>query len=356
MKRNLILGLFLLVIHFSNANPLVPPNCFVLSELSFDSEGKWEIELNFLDDSFYYWGTGDIYISSNSGWTNLKSLNLNSIKEKMILRINNDSLQSNLSINPLGDCVSIGYSSAYSLTPPLTFGNLVTATVRTPRFGESIALYGFDYHYDFDFDYSIDKSPSIGYENDSTGMCGTIRGKIYDPYNLLPANAWLAGNGIIDFKPEVNGNYSARITSSKHSIDKLYYFQSRSEISTGYYVKISPVVVTTTEPDTVVNIDLQIYDIVSSFKSIKSNQENIFKIAPNPIKESSFNYEIAIPVKSSNSYIELFNMSGQMVERHYVTESKGKINLKQKLTAGNYTVRLFVNNKNYSNSKIIVTN
>jgi len=356
MKRNLVLGLLLLVIHLLNANPLVSPNCFVLSELSFNSEGKWEIELKFLDDSFYYWGTGSIYISSNSGSTYLKQLNLNSIKEKMIVRINNDSLQSNLSINPQGDCISMGYSFAYSLTPPLAFGNLVTATVRTPRIGESIALYGFDYQYDFDFDYSIDKSPSIGYENDSTGMCGTIKGKIYDPYNLLPANAWLAGNGIIDFKPEANGNYSARITSSKHSIDKLYYFQTKSEMSRGYYVKISPVVLTTTEPDTIVNVDLHIFDIVSSIESIKSNQENIFKIAPNPITESSFNYEIAIPVKSSNSYIELYNMSGQMLERHYVTESKGKINLIQKLQAGNYTVRLFVNNKNYANSKVIIAN
>ncbi|MDD3323381.1 MAG: T9SS type A sorting domain-containing protein [Paludibacter sp.] len=355
MKRNLALWLFFLVIHLSYANPLVSPNCFVLSELSFNSEGKWEIELKFLDDSFYYWGTENIYISSNAGSTYLKPLNLNSIKDKMIVRINNDSLQSNLSINPLGDCISMGYSFTYSLTPPLTFGNLVAATVRTPKNGESIALYGFDYHYDFDFDYSIDKSPSLGSENDSTGMCGTIRGKIYDPYNLLPTNAWLAGNGIIDFKPEANGNYSARITSSKHNIDKLYYFTKESGMSLGYYVKISPVVVTT-EPDTIVNVDLHINDIVSSIESIKRNQENIFKIAPNPIKEFSFNYEIAIPVKSSNSYIELFNISGQMVERYYVTESNGRINLRHNLQTGNYTVRLFVNNKNYANSKIIIEN
>ncbi len=355
MKRNLVLGLFFLVINLSNANPLVSPNCFVLSELSFDSEGRWEIELKFFNDSFYFWGTENIYISSNSGGTNLKPLNLNSLKEKMIVRINNDSLQSNLSINPLGDCISIGYSFSYSLTPPLAFGNLVTATVRTPKIGESIALYGFEYQYDFDFDYSIDKSPSPGNENDSTGMCGTIMGKIYDPNHLLPENVRLAGNGIINFKPEANGNFSARISSSKHHIDKLYYYATENEKSMGYYVKITPVDITT-EPDTIVNVDLHIYDIVSSVESIKNNQESVFKITPNLIQESSFNYEIAIPVKSSNSFIEIDNLNGQMLERYSVTENKGKIKFKNKLKTGNYTVRLFVNNKNYASSKIIVAN
>ncbi|OJX83250.1 MAG: hypothetical protein BGP01_08195 [Paludibacter sp. 47-17] len=353
MKRNFAFGLLLLILNFLKANPLPVPNNFVLAELFFNSEGKWTIELKFVDD--YYFGTDGIYVSSISGQSELKQLNDDAIFKTKIVTITNDSLKSDLLINPLGDSVFVYCQSAYPIIHPLVFGNRVTASVRAPQVSESIALYSFDFQDDFAFDYSIDKSPSLGNENDSTGMCGTIRGKIYDPYNLLPANAWLAGNGIINFKPDANGDYCARITSSKHNIDKLYYFIPESGISSGYYVKVLPVVVTT-EPDTIVNVDLHIYDIVSSVESIKSNQENIFNITPNPIIESSFHYEITIPVKSSNSYIELFNISGQMVERHYITESSGKINLKQQLTAGNYTVKLFVNNKNYANSKIIVAN
>lgn len=354
MKRSLALGLVFLVMHLVNGNPLPSPNNFVLSELFFNTEGKWEIELKFFDDSFYFSGTENIRISSKNGYTSLKHLNKDPNNDKLILKITSDSLQSNLLIDPLGDSIFIinGYT-VYPLIPPLVFGNCVTASIRAPKTGESISLYGFDYSYDYDFDYSIDKSPSVANENDSTGMCGTIKGKIYDPYNILPTNAWLAGNGIMDFKPEANGDYSARITSSKHKIDKLYYFATKSEMASGYYVKISPIVFTT-EPDTIVDIDLHIYDIVSSVEGIKNNQEIIFKIAPNPIKESSFNYEIAIPVKSSNSYVEIVSINGQVVGRYSVSESKGRINLERKLQVGNYSVRLFVNNKNYANSKIII--
>ena len=100
-----------------------------------------------------------------------------------------------------------------------------------------------------------------------------------------------------------------------------------------------------------INVDTQNYNAFKHW-----NQENIFKITPNPIKESSFSYEIAIPVKSSNSYIVLFNMIGQMVGRYSINESKGRINFQHKMQAGNYTVRLFVNDKNYANSKIIIAN
>ncbi|MGB4414718.1 MAG: T9SS type A sorting domain-containing protein [Paludibacter sp.] len=355
MKRNLILSLLFLAVHFLNANPLPVPNDFVISELFFNSEGKWTIELKFVKTSFF--GTNGIYVTSVSGQSKLKQLTDDAIFNTKILTITNDSLQSDLTINPLGDSLFFFRESAYPIVAPLIFGNRVNASVRAPRINESISLYGYEYENenDFDYTYSIDKSPSIGYENDSTGMCGTIKGKIYDPYNLLPANVCLTGNGITDFKLEANGNYSARITSSKHTIDKLYYFGTNYEMSSGYYVKVSPVVVTT-EPDTIVNVDFHIYDIVYSIESIKNDQNIIFKIAPNLIKESSFNYEIAIPVKSSNSYIELFNMSGQLIERCNIIESKGTINLKRKLQAGNYTVRLLVNNKNYANSKIIVAN
>lgn len=351
MKKIFTLGLLLFAIHFLNANPIPTPNDFVLSELYFNSEGKWTMEVKFVGDSFY--GTEDIYIITASGISQLKRLSYESIFQKnMILTITNDSLMSDLTINSLGDNIYISREYVVSLVPPLVFGNLVQASVRAPENGESIALYGYDYQYDFDYDYSIDKSPSIGYENDSTGMLGTIKGQIYDPYNLLPSNVWLSGNGIIDFKPDVNGNYSTRITSSKHNIDKLYYFETNKK-SPGYYLKVVPVVVTT-EPDTVVNVDFHIYDIVSAVENIKNTQESIFKISPNSINELSFNYEITIPVKSTNSFIEIINISGQVMGRFSINESSGRIYLPEKLQAGNYTVRLFVNNKNYANSKIII--
>ncbi len=322
-----------------------------MTELFFNSEGKWTIELKFLDDRFL--STYDIYISSSSGMAKVKSLNDIAIYKTKILTITNDSLESNLTINPLGDSINVFRPGANQIFVPLVFGNRVTSEVRAPQKKESIAIFGSDYNKFLDLDYSIDMSPSIGKENDTTGMCGTIKGKIYDPKNLLPTNSFLQANGMIPFKPDANGNFNAKICSSKKKIDKLYYFSIKSGIASGYYVKVTPVVVTT-EPNQLVNVDLNVYDIVSSVENLKYNQESIFKISPNPIKDYSFNYEIAIPVKSANSYLEIFNISGQKVGRFSISENTGKINLQNSLQDGTYTVRLFVNNKNYTNSKIII--
>jgi len=346
MKKIIILGLIILATQFLNANPIVPPSNAAISELTFDSNGNWVIELKFFPDIMSVEYIEKIYIESLSGTSELKHFYGDIVSQTNILEVRNDSLISNLSINPLRDSISVSINYYTDpLYPNLVFGDLTTSTINPLRAGQSVALIGENY--------TKDKSPTIGMENDTIGMFGTIKGKIYDPNNFLSAYTLLAGDGLYNFKFDESGNYSARITSAKHSIDKLYYYTANSEISSKYYVMVTPVTFTT-EPDTIVTVDFHIYYSTSSVESIKSNQENIFRITPNPIKESSFNYEVAIPVKSSNSYIELFNMSGQMVERHNINESKGKINLQHKLQAGNYTVRLFVNNKNYANLKVII--
>ncbi len=270
----------------------------------------------------------------------------------------------NLAINPSGDSVYISRGVVTQLIPTLIFGNLPNANIRAPKAGESIALYGYDctyydeYSYSLshilDYDYSIDKSPSMGEKNDSSGMFGTIKGKIYDPKNLLPPDVWLAGVGITDFKPDIDGNFSARITSSNHTIDKLYYSTNKGALAYGYYVEISPVNVNT-EPDSTVNVELTITGIVASVENVNTGSESVLKISPNPVKDSFLNYEISIPVKSANSYIEIVGLNGQRIGQFPVYDNSGTIQIPGKIPNGTYTARLFVNNKNYANQKIIIS-
>lgn len=344
MKKIFSSAIVLLSTLILHANPVVPPSNFVLSELTFDSIGKWVIELKFIDEYILQIRTEDIYISSLSGFSEFKQLNNDAIRQIKFLKISNDSLKSDLTINPAGDKISVYLPYADPIMSDLVFGNVVTASVRSPKVGESIALFGENY--------SIDTSPTIGAENDTTGMCGTIKGKIFDPYHLLPPDVWLAGNGISGFKVEADGTFSARITSFKHRIDKLYYSATVSEFSTGYYMVVTPVAVTT-EPDSVVNVDFHIYDIVSSVKNVTDIQTSLLNISPNPVEES-FNYEIAVPVKSNDCYLEIISINGQKIAQYPVSENSGKINLPSIMMSGTYTVRLFVNNKNYANSKILI--
>lgn len=345
MKKALAAVLFLLISNVIPANPLPVPIDFVLSELTFDAEGNWVIEIRFRNE-WNFWGTNGIYITTTTGMADLKQLTDEAIWQTGFVTITKDSLQSDLFINPAGDSISLlRIGGTEPLIPALVFGNAATATVRSPLVGESIALY--------DDVYSIDGSPSLGVENDSSGMCGTITGMVYDPHQLLPDDVWLAGCGLLDFKPATDGSYSARITSSKHTVDQLYYFSTRTEKSSGYYVKVVPLSVTT-EPDTVVSGDLHVYDIVAALDPVNEQRESILQLSPNPVKGSAITYEIALPILSSKAHLDIFSLNGQRVGHTVLSDRKGTLQLHQELPNGTYTVSLYVNNKNYENVKLIV--
>ena len=104
-----------------------------------------------------------------------------------------------------------------------------------------------------------------------------------------------------------------------------------------------------------VTVDIHLLEsLVTGIDEIKSEQEYVFQVSPNPIKDLSFNYGISIPVKSSNSYIELIGLNGQRIAKFSITEDRGRINLPPNTVNGLYTLRLFVNNKNYAASKIVI--
>lgn len=365
MKKLLVIIFSWVCIAITNANPLpTPPPIIGLSEIGFDANGKWVIELgykNIFNDNTYM-PVDSVFICSSTGRSKLKTLIFKSFGGVMIVR--NDSLVSNLNINPVGDSIQIEYYyhqyqpvATKGLYVPLVFGNYRNATLACPVSEKSIGSYFvFSDRYMYNQRpiyanvYSIDKSPTLGVENDTTGMCGTIRGKIYDQNNQLLINSThdMSADGIFNFQPFSDGTYAIRAFSFKNKISKLYY-------SVGYENFIADILPLEINmmPDSVITVDIHIQK-VTAVDEIKSDPVTLLQISPNPIKDLSFNYKTAIPVKSSASYIELISLSGQKIIRFPVTESAGKINLPANTKDGIYTVRLLVNNKNYGTSKIII--
>lgn len=347
-------------IAITNANPLPsPPPVIGLSEIGFDSDGKWVIELGYKNiyNENTYMPVDSIFICSSTGRSKLKNLKFKSYAGLMVVR--KDSLVSNLNINPAGDSIQIEYcvSNVKKLYVPLVFGNFKNATLACPQTGKSIASYFVFNNMDmynstpiYANVYSIDKSPTFGIENDTTGMCGTIKGKIYDQNNQLLVNSThiLKTKGIFDISPSANGSYSVRAFSFKNKISQMYY----NEGSNLFIVDILPIEFNMM-PDSVISVDIHIQKI-TAVDEIKSDPVTMLQISPNPIKDLSFNYEISIPVKSSASFIELISLSGQKIVQFPITENVGKINLPANTTNGIYTLRLLVNNKNYGTSKIII--
>ena len=348
----------------TNANPLPsPPPIIGLSEIGFDADGKWVIELGYKNiyNENTYMPVDSIFICSSTGRTKVRNFKFTGYAGVIMVR--NDSLVSNLNINSAGDSVQIEYYyRQYSLATkelygPLVFGDYRNATLACPVPGKSIGSYFVFNNMDMYGNtstnlnvYSIDKSPTLGVENDSTGMCGTLKGNIYDQNGQLLVNSthYFSIYGLFNFQPSSDGSYSVKAFSFKNRLSRMYY----NEGNNVFIADVLPIEYNMM-PDSVITVDIHIQKITAVAK-IKSDPVTLLEISPNPIKDLSFNFKTSIPVKSSASYIELISLSGQKIVQFPITENVGKINLPANTTNGIYTLRLLVNNKNYGTSKIII--
>ncbi|MFA5044871.1 MAG: T9SS type A sorting domain-containing protein [Paludibacter sp.] len=351
MKKLLLFIFVIACVTISKGNPIVAPSV-AISELAFESNGNWVIELQGFDLNPNI-QIDSIFLESSTGISKLKRFTFDGISNIILVR--NDSLLSNLTINLAGDSLKLHYyynSFDFSMhKPALVYGNFKTAQFYSPGTSQTLAgISGFQYS----TKYSIDKSPTIGLENDTVGMCGTIKGNIYDKNNqLVSGNDYtFYGTDDLHFNSTPDGSYSSRIYSYKNHISNLsVYYRPKTKWSN---VEIIPVDVSI-QPDTVVNVDIHLISyVIDGIDKVKMSEESLLRISPNPIKDLAFKYEISIPVKSSTSYIELISLSGQKIGQFPVTENTGKINLPANTANGMYSLRLFVNNKNYATAKIII--
>lgn len=348
----------LLSIAIIKANPLpAPPPRVELSEFTFDSQGKWVIELEYFNEHLGHtdYPIDSILLSSSTGRSQLMHFKIEDYTG--IIMVCNDSLTSILNFNPEGDSIQMSYyiRSEPNLTEPIVYGNFNNASLPALKTGQSIALSNNYSSYASYGSYSIDKSPTLKATNDSTGMCGTLNGKIYDETNLLSSlpNVRFYNPGLSDFVSEANGSFSTRAYSRNHQISQILIFCSNSYYSYEYLIaKIDPINFGML-PDSVVTADIHIKDIYSAVDEIKSSQ-SVFHIYPNPCEGLILNYETFLPVKSSKSYIEILSLNGQKIAQYQITENKGKINLPPGTINGAYTIRLLINNKPYAASKLII--
>ena len=151
MKKILLIILALTCFAVSKANPLIsPPPAIGLSELSFDFNGNWIIELWYETDERIMpdhenSSVDSVFICSSLGRSRLKNTKFNDSFGLMLVR--KDSLLSNLNINPEGDSIQIEYHYKHyqgpetAFTDPIVFGNFRNATLNAPEMGESIATY-----------------------------------------------------------------------------------------------------------------------------------------------------------------------------------------------------------------------
>ena len=350
------------------ANPVPsPPADFGVSEILFDSDGKWTIEIaslipwNYQQD-FFPDDVDSICITSSTERVKVHNLPHNEygyIPGYFLLR--NDSLDSNLTIKQTGDYIKVTTyykypqwyfgEDAYSHTNTLVFGDYPGATVRSPGENESIVWISGN-------SYSINKTPMLGQiPKDGSDTHSTIQFKIFYPDGQLftASNVKLhddKDNLDINLVRQGDGAYSGEAYYCSYNLSKMYFNMQMPPGYIGYWL-IRPL-----------NISMYwdlwgtpTYNIyLDQFVDIKTIQkeDNILKVFPNPVKEHSFYYETTLPVKSTNSVIEIIGLNGQKIGRYPISENKGNIKLSSNISRGVYTICLIVNNKNYANTKILV--
>jgi len=339
-KYIIILGLFISMVKME-ANPIAVP-IIGISELQFRADGSWILEIE-IKHNFDKFEIEDIWVRSNSGISKIKNFIDNS--ENQLLVIESDSLTIPLTINSLQDSVSVWTYPMYSV---IIYG-YPNSKIRTPKEGQSIASVTLN-----DL-YSITNSPTIGRENDITGMLGTVKGMIYDKNGLPFTDAddisfAFSGYGF-SFYPQSDGSYSTRY----YSYDYIDVFRLSYRYENKYYsVNITPFQFSM-QPDSVVMQDIYLSDTLAvGITEFDNNAESILKIYPQPIQEQLFHYEISIPIKSLETYMIFYNVNGQEVYRFLVTENNGVVLLPPNIKNGFYIVQLASNKKIYANAKIIV--
>lgn len=345
MKRlTLTISLFFVFI-LLKANPIMLPQVN-FSELNFDKSGNWVLELEYSYDPNHFIPIDSIFIKSSTGIAKIKRYDM--VNSNGLIIVRNDSLLKALAINPSGDSISIIYylDKFGTFNDVLVFGNFPNSVVGKPKNGQSIAKLGWNI--------CIDKSPTIGSLNDSTGMCGTINGKIYDMNNnLLKTKRAISLQYPMTI--DENSNFSTRILSCNStlwSISYIYNFGTRelSIINIPYQMI----------PDSTINNDIHLLaeidaDPIDGISFYRNIQSKLLIIHPNPVQNSSnVNYEINAPIKSTNCMIVCTDVNGNKVAKYSIREEKGILKLPSTIPNGMYILHLFFNGKTYCSSKLMV--
>ncbi len=322
------------------ANPIALPT-LEISELYFENSGEWILEIAYYDESQTGIQIDSMFLYSTEDSVKLHSYTLTGIVGVFV--ITPDSLDSEFTIKRNGDTIKLVY---YIYDEPLNdilvFGDAEGATIHYPRTGQSISRYWIYY--------VKDNSPSIGALNDTSGMCGTIKGTVYDQF-LLPvaSRVFLMDN---KFETSGNGEFSARVYAKPSCFDQLFYSTG------GYYcTELVPIsqIDYVMEPDSVVFRDIYLLDTLASGLSDINNSNALVKVYPNPVSASEkLTVEIDLPVITSDIWIEMVSIDGKRIRKESIKSRYSEI--ETPVESGVYIVSIWLDNQRIASKRILVKN
>ncbi|HYX08302.1 MAG TPA: T9SS type A sorting domain-containing protein [Bacteroidales bacterium] len=346
----LLCSLISLVSGLILANPVELPTVW-LYRLSFDAQQQWKMKLG-VQGSF-----DSVLISSSSGRS--KYLFDEALYNDFKL-ITADSLDNPVNINPAGDSVTIitwfkkwNKEQQDTLTETVIFGDYPNATLPAPGEGQSIgALFP---------EYLWNKYHCLFEE--ATPLKGAVHGYIYDMdnnpvtggmFNFSPYPVGVAcmeeGYFSDGFKVNADGSYSINLYSAFYKTNLIWLCDRDELYNTCFHyfvidtLQIEPLDLTVL-PDTDVEQNIYLNEVINDIPQTRHGAGNLFKIFPNPLQESTLRYEVAVPVKSTRAYVELYSAEGKMVQQYRIQDNSGELPMPSKLNKGVYLLRFRLNGK-----------
>lgn len=371
MKTRLQLA-FICILAFSglklSANPVPPPPQTMINELFFDENGDWQIELNrnHLYDSEYAF---EIFTTNGKA----KIINFPQETKDGFRVISQANLDKPLTINIEGDSIHIEvyynngefvkYLSNHSY---ISFGNHPSATVGSPKTGQSIVLTGYE---GWLVPYSLSNNPTIGTYNDINEIYATIRGTLYSEGEIPIANKnfslrtdvlindefhyseeWALELSKDFLRTNDQGEFSIDVFASKYTKDLYIYRNESGDEYRGYIKEID----LNLQPKDTVECDFHV--VKSDFNSLEEAEynENLIKVYPNPIgKDKALNYEIDLPVNALDIIAEIYSLSGSLLLSQKIEDNAGTINVSS-LAKGNYILKFRGEKGDQFSTKILI--
>ncbi len=196
--------------------------------------------------------------------------------------------------------------------------------------------------------YVKDNSPTIGFINDTIGICGTIWGTIYSAYSTPVSQRMFKIN--YPFETNSVGEYSTRVFSKP---SYLYYLSYYINPYTTQYALITPISYTM-EPDSVIERDIYLLDTLIT--GLKNPAFSIpLKVYPNPLAvNSKLIIEIDLPVLTSVFWIILTSQDGKLLHKEKAEAVKTLLNMPA--VSGVYLLTVIFDNRTISSTKVVVNN
>jgi hypothetical protein len=376
MKKKILIFILIFEVHsFLLSNPIddTPFTCF--SELVFDDNNIWTMELLFPFGNPAD-GIDSVIIESSESRAKLKNI-FPEIDFSLIV-INSDSLSNPLTINRNGDTIRIyTYSNLFSQQVRISgiiFGYCPGADVGQPMSGYSIYRIGSEYFENGWYVDCLTKNPSLGFLNSVDGQYGTMQGKIYEKDGKLINKLGLlvpVGYPYLVLESQLiidsSGTYTTMIFNKIYKPGLLNAYAAEWP-AWNITIKIDSFELKDIHPDTLVIQDIhlregcsfcQVMDAVEREEYLQVSELTLINY-PNPFN-SSTNFFVKIPdrLKDKPGQIEVYNINGQLIRTIPVKGSgtvkwDGKNMTGSTMPSGIYYYRLNIDKHVMKNGSMIL--